>query len=96
MPMKLVYFDVRGVVEVARYMLHMGGAEYEDFRYPIDTTTFAKPVRLHAREPRGVLRARPSAALASPPCWAEGCATSPPLGEPYMQHMSRHGLRRFH
>jgi len=43
MPMKLIYFDVRGVVEVARYMLHMGGAEYEDFRYPIDVSNFAKP-----------------------------------------------------
>ena len=60
--MKLMYFDVRGVVEVARYMLHMGGAEYEDFRYPIDTSTFAKPVSPHAREPRGGLRTLPRCA----------------------------------
>jgi hypothetical protein len=57
MPMKLIYFDVRGVVEVARYMLHMGGAEYEDFRYPIDLSNFAKPVRLHESEPRRGLAA---------------------------------------
>jgi prostaglandin-H2 D-isomerase / glutathione transferase len=41
--MKLVYFNLRGVVEVSRYMLHMGGAEYEDFRYPFDTSNWAKP-----------------------------------------------------
>jgi glutathione S-transferase len=42
-PMKLVYFNVRGVVEVSRYMLHMAGAEYEDRRYPFDNSNWAKP-----------------------------------------------------
>jgi len=41
--MKLVYFNVRGVVEVSRYMLHMAGAEYEDRRYPFDNSNWAKP-----------------------------------------------------
>jgi len=44
MPTKLVYFNVRGVCEVARYMLHICNADYEDFRYPIDTSTFKKEV----------------------------------------------------
>lgn len=33
--MKLIYFDLRGVVEVSRYMLAISGTEYEDFRYPV-------------------------------------------------------------
>jgi len=44
MPMKLVYFNGRGVCEVARYMLHMSGADYEDHRYPINHATFEKKV----------------------------------------------------
>ena len=56
-PMKLVYFNVRGVVEVARYMLHMGGAEYEDFRYPFDESNYAKPA---SAQPRIASRARAS------------------------------------
>jgi len=44
MPMKLVYFNGRGVCEVARYMLHMSGVDYEDHRYPINHTTFEKKV----------------------------------------------------
>jgi hypothetical protein len=47
MAMKLTYFNVRGLAEVSRYMLHMGGAQYEDFRLPIDVATFAKPVNSH-------------------------------------------------
>jgi len=43
MAMKLTYFNLRGLAEVSRYMLHMGGATYEDFRLPIDVATFAKP-----------------------------------------------------
>ena len=53
-PMKLVYFNLRGVVEVARYMLHMGGAEYEDFRYPFDLSNWAKPA---SAAPHRLLRA---------------------------------------
>jgi len=44
MPMKLVYFNGRGVCEVARYMLHMSGVDYEDHRYPINHATFEKKV----------------------------------------------------
>ena len=47
MAMKLTYFNVRGLAEVSRYMLHMGGATYEDFRLPIYVATFAKPVNSH-------------------------------------------------
>jgi hypothetical protein len=39
MPMKLIYFDVRGVMEVGRYMLAMSGTEYEDFRYPVESAS---------------------------------------------------------
>jgi hypothetical protein len=56
-PMKLTYFNLRGVVEVARYMLHMGGAEYEDFRYPFDFSNWAKPASV---PPRIASRARAS------------------------------------
>jgi hypothetical protein len=77
-PMKLTYFNLRGVVEVARYMLHMGGAEYEDFRYPFDFSNWAKPAererererkRESPREQTGSAAARfPALALCiSPP-----------------------------
>ena len=42
MPLVLTYFNGRGVIEVARYMLHIGGADWEDFRYPIDMQSKAK------------------------------------------------------
>ena len=43
--MKLTYFNLRGLAETSRYMLHMAGAKYEDCRYPIDVAAgFAKPV----------------------------------------------------
>ena len=42
MPVVLRYFNGRGVIEVARYMLHIGGADWEDFRYPIDMQSKAK------------------------------------------------------
>lgn len=35
-PLKLVYFDARGVVEVARCMLAMNNITYEDHRFPIN------------------------------------------------------------
>jgi glutathione S-transferase len=36
MPMKLTYFNVRGLAETSRILLAIGGEEYEDFRYPLD------------------------------------------------------------
>jgi len=35
MPMKLTYFNVRGLAETSRILLAIGGEEYEDFRYPL-------------------------------------------------------------
>ena len=60
MAMKLIYFNARGVVEVSRYMLHIAGAEYEDFRFPIDIKTFKKDEADAAKvsRERGSLRAR--------------------------------------
>ena len=34
-PLKLVYFNAKGVVEVARCMLAMNNIAYEDHRFPI-------------------------------------------------------------
>jgi hypothetical protein len=44
--MNLVYFGGRGVIEVARYMLHMGGADWEDTRFPItmENGQYLRPV----------------------------------------------------
>jgi len=36
MPMKLTYFNVRGLAETSRILLAIGKEEYEDFRYPLD------------------------------------------------------------
>jgi len=36
MPMKLTYFNVRGLAETSRILLAIGKVEYEDFRYPLD------------------------------------------------------------
>ena len=36
MPLKLTYFNVRGLAETSRILLAIGGEEYEDFRYPLD------------------------------------------------------------
>ena len=33
MPVKLLYFNARGAMEVTRYILHIGGEDWEDFRY---------------------------------------------------------------
>jgi hypothetical protein len=33
--LKLVYFDAKGVVEISRVLLKIGGMPFEDFRYPI-------------------------------------------------------------
>ena len=54
MPMKLIYFDGRGVMEVGRYMLAMSGTEYEDFRYPVESaskSSFRCPAVLFPRSP---------------------------------------------
>lgn len=46
---KLVYFDARGVCEVARFMFAVSATEYEDFRYPVkfgtpgDFSTIIRP-----------------------------------------------------
>ena len=34
-PMKLVYFNARGVAEISRSMLAMNGVDFEDQRFPI-------------------------------------------------------------
>ena len=33
--MKLVYFNGRGLAEISRMVLAIGGEEYKDVRYPI-------------------------------------------------------------
>jgi glutathione S-transferase len=38
-----LYFNARGVVEAARICYAIKGFTYEDFRYPIDSTTWARP-----------------------------------------------------
>jgi hypothetical protein len=42
MPVKLLYFNARGVIEVARYILHIGGEDWEDYRYSIELPTYKK------------------------------------------------------
>ena len=42
MPMKLTYFNVRGLAETSRILLALGGEEYEDFRYPLDVIDMSK------------------------------------------------------
>ena len=42
MPMKLTYFNVRGLAETSRFLLALGGEEYEDFRYPLDVIDMSK------------------------------------------------------
>jgi prostaglandin-H2 D-isomerase / glutathione transferase len=42
MPMKLTYFNVRGLAETTRYLLALGGEEYEDFRYPLEVIDMSK------------------------------------------------------
>ena len=34
--MKLVYFNGRGLAETSRLVLAYAGADYEDFRYPLE------------------------------------------------------------
>ena len=40
---KLVYFNARGVCENTRIMLAIANVQYEDFRFPVDFKTFARP-----------------------------------------------------
>jgi len=40
---QLTYFNTRGLAEASRIMFALANVEYEDKRYPIDTTTFARP-----------------------------------------------------
>ena len=40
--MKLTYFNVRGLAETSRFLLALGGEEYEDFRYPLDVIDMSK------------------------------------------------------
>ena len=40
--MKLVYFNGRGLAEISRILLAIGGEEYEDFRYPLEVIDFSK------------------------------------------------------
>jgi prostaglandin-H2 D-isomerase / glutathione transferase len=42
MPMKLNYFNVRGLAETSRFLLALGGEEYEDFRYPLEVIDMSK------------------------------------------------------
>jgi hypothetical protein len=42
MPVKLLYFNARGVIEVARYILHIGGEDWEDYRYSIELPNYKK------------------------------------------------------
>lgn len=42
MPMKLTYFNVRGLAETSRILLALGGEEYEDFRYPLEVIDMSK------------------------------------------------------
>ena len=39
--MKLVYFNGRGLAETSRILLAIAGAEYEDFRYPLEVRDWA-------------------------------------------------------
>ena len=39
--MKLVYFNGRGLAETSRLLLAAAGAEYEDFRYPLEVIDWA-------------------------------------------------------
>jgi glutathione S-transferase len=39
----LIYFNGRGVIENARILLAIAGVQYEDYRYPIDIATYARP-----------------------------------------------------
>ena len=42
MPMKLTYFNIRGLAETSRFLLSLGGEEYEDFRYPLEVIDMSK------------------------------------------------------
>ena len=42
MPMKLSYFDVRGLAETSRFILAIAEQEYEDFRYPLEVIDMSK------------------------------------------------------
>jgi prostaglandin-H2 D-isomerase / glutathione transferase len=40
--MKLTYFDVKGLAETSRFLLAIGGEDYEDFRYPLNVIDMSK------------------------------------------------------
>ena len=42
MPLKLTYFNVRGLAETSRILFAIGGEEYEDFRYPLEIIDMSK------------------------------------------------------
>uniref|UniRef100_A0A7S0EYZ1 Glutathione S-transferase n=1 Tax=Hanusia phi TaxID=3032 RepID=A0A7S0EYZ1_9CRYP len=54
MPVKLTYFNLRGLAEPTRYMLHIAGVEYEDHRYPIDVAAGFKRPEFDADQAKGV------------------------------------------
>jgi len=39
--LKLCYFNGRGLAETSRMILAVAGAEYEDFRYPLEVIDWA-------------------------------------------------------
>jgi len=66
MAMKLTYFNARGVIEPTRIMLAIAGVKYEDFRFPIDAATYARPefevgpsVQYHC----GIMECRPAGGM---------------------------------
>tara|TARA_B100000902_G_scaffold394487_1_gene450943 strand:- start:355 stop:1044 length:690 start_codon:yes stop_codon:yes gene_type:complete len=42
MPMKLTYFNGRGLAETSRILMAISGEEYEDFRYPLNIIDWEK------------------------------------------------------
>ena len=40
---KLTYFQARGIVEHCRLLFKIANVPFEDFRYPIDPATYARP-----------------------------------------------------
>ena len=42
MPLKLTYFNIRGLAETSRILFAIGGEEYEDFRYPLEIIDMSK------------------------------------------------------
>ena len=42
MPLRLTYFNVRGLAETSRILFAIGGEEYEDIRYPLEIIDMTK------------------------------------------------------